>query len=211
MIDTIIFDYGGVIVHTKTISIIKDAAKKLELRPFPFTMQLLRNNHLLQSGRITEKEVLEKVSRNGSISTRCTPDEYLSFMEDVYSKNSRKNIDTENLVSKLRNSGYKVVLLSNTIPSHVAYNRKNNNFDIFDEVFLSNEICKRKPNSDAYQYVLEKLGKEPEKCVFIDDKSINVRAARNRGINGIVYKGYEDLCLQLDKLGVTFYGVKDRL
>jgi putative hydrolase of the HAD superfamily len=46
----------------------------------------------------------------------------------------------------------------------------------------------RKPEPEIYELVLTRLGLPAEACVFVDDMEINVDAARERGMHGVVFR-----------------------
>ena len=48
------------------------------------------------------------------------------------------------------------------------------------------EIGSRKPDSKAYQIAAEALGLTPAQCVFVDDLPVNVDAAKELGMTGIL-------------------------
>ncbi|OVA01672.1 HAD-like domain [Macleaya cordata] len=68
--------------------------------------------------------------------------------------------------------------------------------------FCSCNTGKRKPQADSYMEVLSHLGVEPDKCIFIDDRMVNVEAAKNAGIVGIHFKDAASLQQELSQLGV---------
>ena len=53
-----------------------------------------------------------------------------------------------------------------------------------------------------YQHFLDQYHLKAENCVFIDDTEENVTAAEQIGFAGIVFRSYDDLLAQLNKLGV---------
>jgi putative hydrolase of the HAD superfamily len=95
---------------------------------------------------------------------------------------------------------YKVYLLSNTNIIHFWHYTKeffeNYNIqmiDLFDKLFLSYEIGLHKPDTSIYSYVIEDLGIEPSKTVFIDDSLANIESAAGLGINIIHITGENDV------------------
>jgi len=74
---------------------------------------------------------------------------------------------------------------------------------LFDAVALSFETGFVKPDPRAYQTIAERLGVEPSECVFIDDQERYCIAAREQGMQAIVYTSLEqfkqDLPPLLDK------------
>ena len=60
-------------------------------------------------------------------------------------------------------------------------------WSVFDQVFTSGHAGMRKPDLGFYYHVLEEINLAPEEVVFIDDKEVNVLAAKSLGITGIVF------------------------
>lgn len=58
---------------------------------------------------------------------------------------------------------------------------------VFNEVYLSQEIGHRKPELEIYQYVLNDAGFFGAETIFIDDKEENVLAAQKAGIQGLLF------------------------
>ena len=50
-----------------------------------------------------------------------------------------------------------------------------------------------KPDPRLFQVLLDRYGLKAEECIFIDDNPDNVDAARQMGMEGIVFQGAEDL------------------
>ena len=63
-------------------------------------------------------------------------------------------------------------------------------------------IGKRKYDKKAFKIVLKKLGLNPNETVFIDDTEINIRNARNLGMNAIQFKNNAQLVRDLRKLKI---------
>ena len=94
------------------------------------------------------------------------------------------------LLQKLRSIGYKLYLLSNTNQMHIDYYTKylKQQFgrdllsELFDRTFYSHEIGYRKPNREAFEYVLKMERLKPAETLFIDDLEHNVIGARQTGM-----------------------------
>lgn len=65
---------------------------------------------------------------------------------------------------------------------------------------FSYEVKLIKPDAAIYQVLVDKYRLIPENCVFIDDVEKNVEAARKMGMQGIVFRGYEETCRELTEL-----------
>ncbi|MBT4174085.1 HAD-IA family hydrolase [archaeon] len=141
----------------------------------------------------------------------CDTNEYKDFL----SKASKKfNIPKESIVNALNadppdedfeiakelSKKYKLYLLSNQLKFRTDYIKKTFDLDFFDEVFFSNEIGLKKPSEKAFEYVLKKIGQKSEDCLFIDDYSPNIAVAKKLGFNVILFKGFEEFKVELDRL-----------
>ncbi len=95
---------------------------------------------------------------------------------------------------------YKIGMLSNAgdnwldeifKPAHVA---------LFDAVALSYETGVIKPNERAYEIIVDRLGVEPNECVFIDDQPRFVTGAQDVGMQAILYTNFAQCRSDLEKL-----------
>lgn len=86
---------------------------------------------------------------------------------------------------------YKLFLFSNTNELHIEFLKKDFErqlgFDLFNCVFnkayFSNEIHLRKPNKEAFEYILHDAGISAEETLFIDDSSQHLEGAKKVGLN----------------------------
>src|ERR1700720_4726169 len=56
---------------------------------------------------------------------------------------------------------------------------------LFDHVIESAKIGLRKPDPRIYQMMVEALGVDPKACVYLDDLGVNLKPAREMGMNTI--------------------------
>ena len=54
-----------------------------------------------------------------------------------------------------------------------------------DDIFISAEIHKIKPQADFYEYILDKFQLKPEELLFLDDNLRNIEGAEKLGIRTI--------------------------
>lgn len=99
---------------------------------------------------------------------------------------------------------YRLVGLSNTNPIHAAWWQAPYGalIAMLEQLFVSHEIGVRKPDSRAYEIVLDYLGLKPEETIFIDDKAENVNAAKQLGIKGLIMESTPKLVGDLRELGI---------
>ena len=108
------------------------------------------------------------------------------------------------LLGELRSSGYRLYGLSNW--SSKVYETMQNFphiFSLLDDRVLSCEEHLLKPEADIYLRALERFGLKAEECVFVDDKQANIDGCRAVGIDGILFKGTDDLRKELLKRGIN--------
>lgn len=86
---------------------------------------------------------------------------------------------------------YKLALLSNTMsdtPRIIL--QRSGLIDHFDVVVCSSDLGIRKPNPHIFQYVLERLGVEPEEAVHVGDSvEADMEGASRAGIRAVLIRG----------------------
>ncbi len=68
--------------------------------------------------------------------------------------------------------------------------------------FVSWKTGVRKPDPKAYLRPIEELGGQPERFVFVDDRPVNVDAARAVGMQGILFEHADQLRTELGAFGL---------
>jgi putative hydrolase of the HAD superfamily len=63
----------------------------------------------------------------------------------------------------------------------------------FDALVWSYQLGIAKPDPEIYRHALEKLGTRPEETLFLDDKQVNIDAARELGIEGLLFTNINEL------------------
>jgi len=72
----------------------------------------------------------------------------------------------------------------------------------FEKIFPSNEIGYRKPEHNAYRFVLDYLQLSPEEIVFLDDNHENILAAEKVGMKVVQVESYYQMMKKLKKIGI---------
>lgn len=72
----------------------------------------------------------------------------------------------------------------------------------FKGILVSGDVGLKKPDPEIYKLLLDKYGLEANTCVFIDDRTENVKAASALGFSGIVFKNHTQLSKDLKKLNI---------
>lgn len=93
------------------------------------------------------------------------------------------------LIREVRRDGYRAALLTNNVKEWEATWRSMLPVDeLFETVVDSAFVGCRKPDPPIYHLTLERVGLEPEQCIFIDDMEINIDAANEIGIHGVHFR-----------------------
>jgi putative hydrolase of the HAD superfamily len=103
---------------------------------------------------------------------------------------------------QLRQAGIKTGLLSNIHPAMIAYLRENFDWlDAFDFKTFSAEVRMIKPDPAIYEHTLRGLGVRAAEALFVDDREINVQAARELGIHALQFRSVAQLRQELEAMG----------
>lgn len=75
--------------------------------------------------------------------------------------------------------------------------------DYFEAFFSSCYLRLRKPHPEIYQLALKITQCQPQECILVDDRELNLECARELGINTVQYKSVSQLRDELARLGVA--------
>lgn len=88
-----------------------------------------------------------------------------------------------------REEGFGMYVLSNACSRFHTYFPKQFGCDYFDGIMVSSDVHLIKPDVRIYELLCETYGLIPQECVFVDDRLENVEAAKEVGMQGIVFAG----------------------
>jgi len=198
-ITTLFWDIGGVILTNGW----DRASRKEAAAAFHFDWEEFQDRHDLSfpafdSGQITLNEYLDRTLfyRQRSF----TREEFTAFMF----AQSKEFPDTRAILDKVSRSGKYFVGAINNEPLELNQFRIEafdllRNFLVF---FSSCYVRSRKPEETIYRVALEVTQRPPEKCLFIDDRPLNLESPRRLGMNTIQHQNAEQLRCELGKFGV---------
>ena len=110
----------------------------------------------------------------------------------------------EDLVRRLKETGYGIWLLSNASKMQPRYWRDVPASRYFDGTLISCDVNVVKPCRKIYRIFTERFSLKPEECLFIDDAPANVAGAIACGWQGIVFHGdAEELELKMSDAGIN--------
>jgi len=180
MIDTIIFDFGDIFINLDKEATIS-GLKKLGMTEW--NSEFDRLNLMFETGDISHADFLagfQEQLPDASI------DEILDAWNAVLLDFPLYRLEFLQMLSKK----YRLFLLSNTDSIHIeTFENKtgvsfySDFYQCFEKVYFSFEIGKRKPNPEAYQYIINKHELSPKRTLFVDDKKENTDAAAALGLH----------------------------
>ncbi|MBR4389083.1 MAG: HAD family phosphatase [Prevotella sp.] len=185
-IHNIIFDLGGVVItldKNKAIRRFKAIGlDNAEQHLDAYTQQGIFGD--VEKGIITPEEFQTKLGQ--LVNRPVTYEECCHAWQGYAGEVPQRNLKA---LEKLRNDGFRLILLSNTNPFMMEW-AGSNRFDgmghpvqyYFDAVYLSYELHMLKPDPLFFRKVLLSENILPENTLFIDDGPRNVAAASQLGI-----------------------------
>ena len=190
-IKTIIFDFGGVVTNSPI-----EGFKKLE-KTHGYSKGLITginmnnpdNNAWARSerGEIEIDTFLSQFEQEAlEIGHDINADEIL-----IQLYGSPRPIMIKKIISLSKSNKYKLICLTNVLKGIEKFMPKereevvNNIMSYFDKIYESYKIGMRKPEARIYEYIIKDLEINPKETVFLDDLGMNLKTARQLGINTI--------------------------
>ena len=118
---------------------------------------------------------------------------YMLGLNYIKHSNNAKSLENQ-YIKRLKERGFKLYLLTNI--SEDSYNYINDVIDInkiFEGGIYSYQEHLVKPNPDIYKLIIDRFKLNKEETIFFDDKEVNITAAYNEGIKGIVFNSIDDI------------------
>lgn len=145
MIKVIAFDLVGVLVSEKDIEL-SEVEEKLERM---FGPNLNDEDYLKQAKKIVEKD--SEVINTTKV-----------LINKLYKVKDKK------IFKKIKeiNENVKIIIATNHLSFVKDFIKESFNIDYLDDIIISAEIHKIKPNLDFYQYILNKYGIESKELLF---------------------------------------------
>jgi putative hydrolase of the HAD superfamily len=154
------------------------------------------DRHAYDEGKLTGVAFWQKLVRDAEIGETTGLAEELNVWDArMWTTQNRAMLAWQ---LELKQHGIKTAILSNMGDNVLANIERT--FDWlarFDVLVWSSQLGMAKPEPAIYQHTLRELGVEPGEALFIDDRLVNIEAARALGMRGILFSTVETLRVDL--------------
>ncbi|MFM6934145.1 MAG: HAD family hydrolase [Flavobacteriales bacterium] len=192
--ELILFDLGGVLIDIDYQATEK-AFVQLGVKDFHEQYTQFQQNQLFdqfETGQISAQHFINKllpITKKGT-----SPNEVVHAWNAMIGGFQKKKVAFLKMLSEQN----RTALLSNTNELHMVAVLKewkkvsSETFESpFDKVFLSHEICQRKPHPETFLWVCQELSISPEKVLFVDDSPQHIQGAKEAGLQTLFYTDEE--------------------
>ena len=187
-IDTVFFDWGGVVADDPGDDFLGQLLKDIGATDEQVATIFQTYMQRFMRGQITEDEYWQEIkSKFNLLIPNTISDEFMKWSGLV------ANQDILDLVSELRESGLKVAILSNVIEPTYNVLASAGYYSLFDEVIASCKVGYAKPELEIYQLSLDRLATTADRSLFVDDKQRNLDPALQMGFSVILAKNPEQI------------------
>ncbi|MBN1555822.1 MAG: HAD family phosphatase [Phycisphaerae bacterium] len=193
----ILFDWGGVLIDDPADGLVTYCAEQLALPKEIYTREYRKYLPDFQKGLIAEQDMWKRLCGHFRIPPPTPPSLYRRAVEHVFTERPM----VFQLARTLHRKGYKVGFLSNTeIPAMEYFISRG--YDFFDATVFSCAEHTAKPEPRIYRIACQRLGTEPHRAVFIDDRPDYLQGAVRVGMQTIRYRTLPQVAGELRSLGV---------
>src|SRR5579863_8136180 len=180
-IHAVILDYGEVLCHRPTEAEFGRLREIFAMEEKSFALLWDKNRGELDRGDLAAEAYWSALAEDAGVQLdRSQLHEVCELDITMWGHPNHQMVDW---LRRLRRGGLKTGLLSNIHPRMIAYLRENFEWmELFDFKTFSAEVRVIKPDRAIYEHTLRGLGVEAPETLFVDDREVNVRAARDLGI-----------------------------
>ncbi len=190
MIDTIIFDYGGVI-GSDAHNILFDACVNHGMNIDEAKKIWAKHWLSMEIGKQDAKDIWKSISEKIE----------LGNIIEEYESSISYNPKVIEVCKELKKKGYKMGVLANECKAWFKIKvQKAGLQEIFDVLVVSADIGIKKPKKEAFLRTLNSLNAKPTETLFVDNQIENIEAAKELCMQTIHYINPEQLKQDLLKL-----------
>ncbi len=201
-IQAIIFDIGRVLVRLDIAGAMQGLSADVKLSPQEIWSAIEHDPRWIdwQEGRLQPRDWYLHISRR--LGVKLPFEEFV----DVWNKVLDPQPILDDAFLEDLSKHYKLALLSNTDPIHVAALEKNFAWFKFFQPqrrIYSCVVAASKPSPLIFRAALQSCKVKAENALFIDDVEKHVRAAEQLGMTGLVFESAQQLKEQFEDYGLV--------
>jgi putative hydrolase of the HAD superfamily len=192
----VIFDYGMVLTGKPNAEAHDALVRLTGLAPDRFEQLYWTDRHAYDEGKLSGITFWQKFLADAGLDAPASLVEELNRWDArMWTTQNPAMLDWQ---LQLRQHGLRTAILSNMGDSVLEnIQREFDWLSRFDVLVWSYQLGMAKPDPAIYLHALEKLGTQPEETLFIDDKQVNIDAARDLGIRAILFHDVDTLRAEL--------------
>lgn len=191
------FDMGHVLIDFDWSAVCAGFCKRANFEGDDFKPVLKHLGSLgYETGKIGTELFLAELNR--ALKTEIDETEFTTLWNATFVE----NLEMVKVLTKLK-TAFRLYLLSNTNENHYGWIQQT--YDVarhFEELILSYEVGHAKPDAPIYGEVMARSGLAAKHCLFVDDLEENIIAAREAGMQAILFTSPEALHHELLDYGV---------
>lgn len=202
MTRALILDFGEVLVRRQSASIATEMAHLARLEVDEFRRRYWEHRPFYDGGAPAD-DYWRRVLTGPPTAASATVDTLAALKgADARSWTDYRE-EMWTLTAEFRARGGKTAFLSNGVPEVMTLVRTQRRLDdYFDVVIVSYEVGFTKPDPRIYELCLSRLGVPAESALFVDDRAVNVEAARQLGIDALLFRSDESMAELRERLGL---------
>lgn len=113
--------------------------------------------------------------------------------EHIFEYIWKKDENLLKFIRQIKTNGLKIGIISNVAQYQFdEFFSKEEQTELFDFLVLSGEVGCAKPNPEIFKIAIKKSNVLPSEIAFFDDSILNIEVAQKMGIQGFLYKNWED-------------------
>lgn len=198
-VETVVFDLGGVLIDWDPRYLYRKIfATEEEMDEFLATVATPEWHVEQDRGRTMEEATALLLRQHPQYGSQI--EAYYGRWEEMFGGPIE---DSVRVLRDVREQGHPLYALTNWSAEDFPLARERWEFlSWFDEIIISGEERKIKPDKEIYDVLVERTGLNPATTVFIDDRRPNIEAAEKLGFAAIEFRDATQLRKDLVRLGV---------
>jgi putative hydrolase of the HAD superfamily len=181
--NALVLDVGGVLCADAVAPKVGELAARHGLSEPDLLDQARRLRSYVDTGALSENEFWARLLRERGLEPTMSDLSVEAFAAPM--PGARGMIDFA------RDRGFRLAVLTNdSVELFAARQRALGACNDFAAIVVSAAIGITKPDPRIYRSVLSALAVQPGECLFVDDRADNVEAARNLGMQGVVFESH---------------------